>query len=271
MKLSVFYHHVAQGAEQRNVTLPEALRAVRGWGVEALEVEFSSAGGCVECAEQIRREGLEISSIFGFFDFLHTGDCRPAYSMVDTAAALDVRKVMAIPGFFQDGDLAQRADACRKNMAAAMNGLCDYAARCGITVMTEDFDNGASPIATGGQLVQLCGAVPALKIAFDTGNFMFSGENEIAAFEALRDRIVHVHCKDRSRSAASGGEPLICADGTRAYPVPVGEGCVPIRELLLRLREIGYDGYLAIEHFGAPDQLEYIRRSAAWLSALLHA
>ena len=51
-------------------------------------------------------------------------------------------------------------------------------------------------------------------------------------------------------------------------PVPVGEGYMPIAELVKKLHDQGYDGYFAIEHFGAPDQLGFMLRSAEFLKGL---
>ena len=45
----------------------------------------------------------------------------------------------------------------------------------------------------------------------------------------------------------------------------VGKGDLTIRECLRLLAEMGYDGYLAVEHFGHPKMKEAIRDSAMFL------
>ena len=42
-------------------------------------------------------------------------------------------------------------------------------------------------------------------------------------------------------------------------------GYLPMAKLLTDLEACDYDGYLAIEHFDAPDQLSFIEQSAAFL------
>ena len=44
---------------------------------------------------------------------------------------------------------------------------------------------------------------------------------------------------------------------------------MPIAELVGKLKDKGYKGYLAIEHFGAPDQLGFMLKSAEFLKGLL--
>ena len=98
-----------------------------------------------------------------------------------------------------------------------MREMCVYARSKGIAPTIEDFDDSKSPIATARQMLWFAERIPELKITFDTGNFMFSGEDELTAFGLLKDRIAHVHCKDRTFSKNSG-EPKAAADGRIMYP-----------------------------------------------------
>ncbi|MCE3200147.1 sugar phosphate isomerase/epimerase family protein [Paenibacillus sonchi] len=87
------------------------------------------------------------------------------------------------------------------------------------------------------------------------------------AFEKLKSRIVHVHCKDRSLEEHPGEVPKISTNGTRLFPSLVGSGCIPVQAILDRLETIGYKNTVAIEHFDAADQLAYMKQSAQWLQA----
>ena len=48
-------------------------------------------------------------------------------------------------------------------------------------------------------------------------------------------------------------------------PSAVGAGDIPISILIENLKRIGYDDYLAIEHFDAPNQEAFMRDSAMFL------
>lgn len=189
-----------------------------------------------------------------------------------------------------------------------------------IPVVIEDFDDRNSPIACVSGMKWFAEQVPGLCFTFDTGNFIIHGEDVFAAWEELKDKVVHVHCKDRKISAekllkvqktesseslrvqktesseplkvqkTESNEPLQAqeTDADKAMemqkiytdkplqaqenatpdikecylPAAVGEGCIPIKELVHKMKEYGYRGYLAIEHFDAADQEAYIQKSA---------
>jgi sugar phosphate isomerase/epimerase len=51
------------------------------------------------------------------------------------------------------------------------------------------------------------------------------------------------------------------------YSSPVGYGCIKMKEIIQLLKEMDYKGTLAIEHFGALDQLGYMNKSADWIKS----
>jgi len=71
-------------------------------------------------------------------------------------------------------------------------------------------------------------------VQFDIANPLVAGEDALALFEHVRDRVGYVHVND------------VRSPGTFEF-VPVGTGLAPIREVLARLREQGYDGWVGIE------------------------
>ena len=167
-----------------------------------------------------------------------------------------------IPGLIQTGD---DEESILLQTITGLNRVCALAKERCITVMVEDFDNKRSPCSTIRQVARILNDVPALALAFDTGNFLFNEEDELEAFAVLKHRIQHVHCKDRTFSATRGGKALTTVRGRPMYPVSVGAGCIHMRELLSGLKTIGYNGLLSIEHFDSADQLGDMQRSAEWL------
>ena len=71
-------------------------------------------------------------------------------------------------------------------------------------------------------------------VQFDIANPMVAGEDTLVLFEKVRSRIGYVHINDVRRVGAFEF-------------VPVGTGLAPIREVLARLREQGYTGWVGIE------------------------
>ena len=259
MKISVFYHHIAEAAAQSGREIRDVIRYARSLGIKWAEMDFSA----ISAAEMLKSEGMEISSIYAFYDFGNNPDGSVGFGHIDRAAEIGCEKIMIIPGFYSSADGAVREKE-RENMLAAMREMCAYAHSKGITPTIEDFDDSKSPIATARQMLWFAERIPELKITFDTGNFMFSGEDELTAFGLLKDRIAHVHCKDRTFSKNSG-EPKAAADGRIMYPAAVGCGDIKMSEIISELERGGYGGIYVIEHFGAENQLEYMKKSADFL------
>ena len=107
--------------------------------------------------------------------------------------------------------------------------------------------------------------VPGLHFALDTGNFAYSSEDVLKAYEVLLPYISHIHCKDRAVNAA------VPETDPRKYiaACAVGDGYIPIRTIVDKEKARGYDDYFVIEHYGMQDQYEGIRRSAEYMRSIL--
>jgi sugar phosphate isomerase/epimerase len=93
----------------------------------------------------------------------------------------------------------------------------------------------------------------------DTGWWLTQGYDPAAAVRALGRHLFHVHLKD----IRAAGKHETCQLGTGLLDVPA---------VLAALREVGYDGYLSIEH--EPDDydpLEEVVRSRELVERLLQA
>lgn len=84
--------------------------------------------------------------------------------------------------------------------------------------------------------------------SYDDGNFFYAGDDPMEAFAQFRDRIAHVHLKDRFKMA-DGASPAL------------GVGIVPCRQILDQLVSTGYDGWFCIEGYGAKDMKEHLKIS----------
>ena len=142
-------------------------------------------------------------------------------------------------------------------MRTALTELTQYAKPLGIQITLEDFDAVGSPCSRMNELLWFLRNVPDLKCTFDMGNFAFSYENVMEAYELLKRYIVHVHCKDRG------------SEGNGLKSVPTGSGYIPVTQLVRKLKQAGYSGYLSIEHFGKLNQMESIEQSARFLRSAL--
>ena len=285
IRLSAFFDHILQAEEQTGKHIPELLAEVKKAGISAVEINCTYLLKHPATLEMLETAGLQVSCIYEFYALERGRETEKARRHIEIARKTKAGKILIVPGFFSveteefvncvpdrekvwdylsHSEKAQRmADGLREivEMAGSRN-IADTP----ITVVIEDFDDRNSPIACVSGMQWFAEQVPGLCFTFDTGNFIIHGENIFAAWEELNDKVVHVHCKDRK---IRSDKPLqtqknATLDIKECYlPAAVGEGCIPIKELVYKMKEYGYRGYLAIEHFDAADQEAYMQKSAA--------
>lgn len=270
MQLSVFFDHILQAKEQTGKPLEELLEGVRSAGTTAVEINLNylSENPCTR--DLLQAADLGISCIYEFYDMGHFDEAEKAKRHVDTAVSVGAKRILVVPGFLA-GEASEEMQKCMpvkekivaffedneeiNRMAAGLSFAAKYGEEKGVIVTVEDFDGLDSPLAGMYGIHWFLQQVPELMYTLDTGNFLFYGEDVLEAFELLKDRIAHVHCKDR--------EPETNAS------VQTGTGYIPFEEILDKLKALNYDGFLAIEHFDVAGQEECIRGSAEFLHKFL--
>lgn len=263
MRMNIFYEHAIEAAVQRDITVEESLSRLRGLGISGLECPAWRLTARGETKALFEAVGLEVESVYEFFDFPHDskeGSLRKIDLCLETAAFFGADKILAVPGFNADGERI-------KTVFKMMNILCERARKYGVTVSVEDFDDKTSPCSTIAGLEYLMENVGGLGLTFDTGNFAYSLESAEDAYRRFKDKIVHVHLKDRSRdiSRFNGENGKADLSGELMYPCEVGGGYIGIGALVERILSGGYSGSFSIEHFGAADQLGYAESSVGYL------
>lgn len=277
MKLSIFYHHLQAWARQKELPLDNVLETARELGITHLEVDRDDIKDPSDFYTMLSLHDLHVSSIYGFYDWVKAPDEYFDDLQIRQALHLGCDKIMVIPGFYTSRDTAVRKEQKRQ----MCRSMYDFMARAGaaqLTVTIEDFDLDTSPICDSTGMLdfenQLCG----LRTTFDTGNFYYSGEDALDAFPRLANSIVHVHLKDRlvlpkdwmkahpaSDPQVLYGNPKETTAGVLMYPCSVGDGCIPIRQILEQLHIRGYNDCCAMEFFDAADYEKATRDSVEFL------
>ena len=280
MKISVFYDHILQAAEQTGKSLPALLHEAGEAGIEAVEMRLSCFLENEAVLELLKEAGLSVSCLYEFYE-MEKGLASPVEERhVLAAAQAGVERILVVPGFLA-GQEAEVRKACAgseeetvaymeqnesiRHMADGLVRMTALGRKYGVTVTVEDFDDAASPLNGMYGIRWFLKRVPDLKFTLDMGNFAHAGEDVLAAAALLEPYIAHVHCKDR------GEEPSLQKQGginKGLLPVAVGDGYIPIGMMVKELIKKGYNGYFAIEHFDAPNQEESILRSAAYLKRI---
>ena len=270
MKTAIFYEHIDEGAKQRGISLTEASKAMKSFGIDSVDISFDVYND--EIKSVLKAAGLGVACMHNNFDFtkssdLSSAELKKAFKMVDIAAELGLKNILIVPGFIRENE---DYNTVRENIVENLNILCGYAGEKDIDIMLEDYDADFAPYHTLNELVWFLERVKPLKIAFDSGNFKYSGEDELAALDKLIDKVEYLHCKDRS-NIENCSNPQMNIFGEKMYPCAVGSGYIQIEKVIERLFDNGYGGDIVIEHFGACDQLGFAEKSAEYLNDIIDA
>lgn len=89
---------------------------------------------------------------------------------------------------------------------------------------------------------------------FDMGHLMIGGYDPVEFLDDARDRIVHVHLKDVHLDKAApvfALEQSIMEGVQNGMFCPMGDGDVPVAEVVTELERTGYDGWYVLEQDAA--------------------
>jgi sugar phosphate isomerase/epimerase len=146
------------------------------------------------------------------------------------AASLGTRLVRIFSYYVPPEDL----EKARSEVIQRLGQLTERATRAGATLLLENERGVYGQNPTRCQDVLVAINSPALRMAFDPGNFVQSGFHPMEqAWPLLRNFVDHVHIKD-----------AVLADGTMR---PAGQGDGDIPGLLASLNALDYAGYLTLE------------------------
>jgi inosose dehydratase len=281
MKLSVFYDHLIHATEISGKSIYELFDICKKNGISGLDIQNEYAFKESPRYAEIKMSGMSVACSYQFYDF--NGDeykrCDRIKAHIENAASFSQDKIMVVPGFLTHEEAAKlrsvksdpeslysymNASSSMQKITEMLAFAVEYGKKHGVTVTLEDYDDIKSPCAYIGTLKYFTDTVDGLKITLDTGNFSYSDEDILAAYDTFKDRIVHTHIKDRGIQSELSGN----AFNKGQLPVTVGDGYLPISKVIEKLKKDGYNGYFTVEQFGK-ESPEDIQRAAFNLKNML--
>lgn len=266
MRLSIFYDHVVKASQQSGKSIAEILSAISDSGIQAVELDLFHLDEPQEHLAYLKTAGIKVACVNAFYSMEKEFNEEQACAHIDAAIRCGADHILVVPGFLSEQEGACLGDVIHDKketysfldrcpsavrIAEGLARITEMAKSRGISVTIEDFDNTASPVSGLNSMLWYLDKIPDLKCTFDTGNFITHNDDLFEAWACLKERVIHVHCKDRGTG-----------------PVAIGGGTLPIARILNDISKDGYKGYTAIEHYGSSDQLGYMLRSAAYISSL---
>ena len=246
-RISIFFDHVSEIAQQEKISIRNAAQQVKLLGVEGIDVRVSMRETQLKMLDSL---GFQHACAIADIDFVKGEQPEAVRQALNFMHRHNYSRLLLIPGLLPENASSELVDNVCKRIVAFTN----EAQKEGIDVMVEDYDNPRSPCYNTQTLDRLFAESPKLNHVFDTGNYLFCGENVITALHHFRERIHHVHLKDRK------------ALNDRAS-LAIGTGIVPLKTVVNELLQSGYEGWFCIEHFGAPSMLEFTKQSVANIKA----
>ena len=236
MKISIFSDHILTISRQENISFAEAATRIKEIGFEGVDVRVYQKPEELKTLDSL---GFAHSCVITDIDYSKEDQSELEDKTIAFMDEHGYDRLMLVAGFIpKEGFTQTEMEAARQRIAA-------FAARVtgkGYKIMIEDYDSERSFTSNAARLDSLFAVSKDLGLVFDTGNFQFSGEDAMEQFEHFRDKIGHLHLKDR-------------ASLTDLRCVPAGTGCIPIVELIQKLKEDNYTGWLTIEQFGSRNML----------------
>ena len=266
MKISAFYENIIEGAMNDGIDMKAALAQLKQDGMEKVYFSYDTLKNDTDekIIKMIQELELGVEGLYGFVRFDRFPMDDSYQDMIDLAVKLNAGNILLVPGFITGGDKGKEKQIL-ENMWTGLKNAVQYGKHQGIAVSIEDFDGLDAPYCRIDGVTEFLKNVPGLQFSFDTGNFVMYHEDEVEAFELFKDKICTVHLKDRGYGEEQ--PVVICADGEKVCTVPVGDGFIHIKEILLNLKQLGYDGGLIAEMYGhaAENMYDGIRKSVKWI------
>ncbi|MBE6731960.1 MAG: sugar phosphate isomerase/epimerase [Ruminococcaceae bacterium] len=264
-KYSTFFAHMGDLAKEKNISLKEAAAILKEMGFKGYDCEYTYLKKNFDTVKNILDEfGFEISAIPCYFWFEKGVKEDFIDEVLECSEKIGCKTILAIPGEFEPED--PKKEEYLNLMCEGLNLLSKNAKKYGITITLEAYDFINSPCATPEGLTYFFEKCPDLFFTMDTGNFMYVDVDTIESVKLFKDKIRHVHLKDRSLTQNYSDEPVkLSIKGNKLYPSPVGAGVIPMKELVNLAKEVNYNGYYTAENSCPIHMEEFLTKSIKWM------
>lgn len=242
---SLFFDHIRDMASQEGISIKEAATKVRELGYEGTDINVAISPDDLAVLDEL---GFQYPCVICNIDFSDGEFPDKVQQALDFVSARQITKLLLIPGFY-DGEISEEQWA---ELEGRMQSFARAMAEVGCSVLLEDFDNDRSPCSNIAELEHIFNDVPELGHVFDSGNWLFSGEDALVALDKFLPRVKHVHLKDR-----------VAADDMSCPAT--GGGVIPMNEILSTLKQNGYDGWYSVEFYGSKQMLKDAEKSIEFL------
>lgn len=273
MKLSVSIwsvHYKVRGGEMNNL---EFIKFCHQNGVKAVELldVFLKEENEIESIKSLLEElNMEISSYSISNDFVQAAEedrnlqLQKVKDGIDRAVKLGAKYMRVFSG---DGKQGIAYEDAKSWIIDNFKKAASYAERQGVTMVVENHGLFVGKSKQVKELIETVGS-KYLRANTDVGNFLLANENPLEAVVALKDYVSFVHFKD-FKETEKDQPGYLAMDGRKYMGTVLGEGEVPMKEVVDFLYNEGYKGYLSIEYEGPGDQIAGTLESIKYANSII--
>lgn len=247
---------------RKTMSVQDTLQLAANAGAKYVDLRWVVAKSVPEYQTAMQATGVKVCCYISAFSFFGKEKAICAALDRDMAVARDLgAKLFMIVPYNQFFDCRKARKLGRDRVLALMVRGFQLAVEKG-----KEYDLEVCFETTPDEVIRLSGTedcryvldhVPGLGLAFDTANMLPNGDDTLSAYEALKDRIVHVHLKDVVLVEAKPSifENEVAADGRLMRGTVFGKGVVPVKEVFDRMCADGYNGVFAIEYIRPKNEI----------------
>lgn len=239
-KISIFCDHIDSIARQEGITFAEAAAKVRALGYAGVDVEVTIPQEKLQILKDL---GFETACAIAHINYSKGPQPDMEQRVLDLLKERGFKRLLIVPDLMTESTVVDDVIARVAEFAKRTEAI-------GAIATVEDYDNAKSPCYNIELVGKFLNAYKGVGHTFDTGNYLFAGEDCIKALQMYHGSVAHVHLKDRVSAS-----DLSCP--------AVGTGCIPIIEVVRFLLADGYDGWFTVEQYGSRQMLKDATESFA--------
>ena len=233
--ISGFSDEIDQNFErQLDVASACGVKAIEIRGVNGRNIQTYTTQEAESLKEKLDARGMFVSSIGSPIGKINiTDDFAPHFEQFQNVVALcktlGSRYIRMFSFFVPEG----QADAWEDEVMRRLEKLADYARRQNVVLLHENEKGIYGDIAP--RCVRIMERLYSghFQAVFDFANFVQCGQDTLEAYERMKPYIAYIHIKD-----ARNGSGQV---------TPAGWGDGNVKEILGKLKESGYAGFLSLE------------------------
>lgn len=214
-----------------------------------------------ENLELVRKNGMRVDLVYWNSRLGYGEDGDMLQEVAEKVASTGADVLMLLPG---DNVKDISIEDAWKNAIPLTQKLVKFCEAVNVHCGMENLGGATCSYSTVAGVKYYLDHVEGLGSVLDIGNCLWQRQDSLEMWDMMKDKIVAVHAKDLSLRKVEGVRQILSPAGDLLTPLPIGDGDMPLKQLIPMIRDTGFCGSVTMENDGYPDNMEFLRRSMAF-------